>query len=141
MAGIASIGVVAASLVQWRPTATPSLATALPVIAVMPFETRGAIEPDHLGASLAETIITMLSRAPQIMTIARRSSFSLRDKEGDVRTLGQTLQAGYLLEGSVWRDGDELHVSTRLDDTHSGRQVWAARFVERGKIPTPLLMP
>jgi TolB-like protein len=71
MAGIASIGVVAASLVQWRPEATPSLATALPVIAVMPFETRGAIEPDHLGASLAETIITMLSRAPQIMTIVR----------------------------------------------------------------------
>ncbi|MTH59312.1 hypothetical protein [Paracoccus litorisediminis] len=31
-----------------------------------------------------------------------------------------------------------MHVSTRLDDTQSGRQVWAARFDERGNDPEAL---
>lgn len=138
-AGIAGCGLAVAALLLRRPDDAAVPPDAPPVIAVMPFDdTDPANAPDHLGASLAETIIAMLSRCPEVATLARRSSFALRDERGDLRTLGRKLGADYVLEGSVRRDGSRLRVTARLDAVTTGRQVWAARFDAQGSDPLVL---
>lgn len=42
--------------------------------------------------------------------------------------LGRRLNARYLLQGSVRRAGNRIHLTAELVDSSSGVQVWAERF-------------
>ena len=106
----------------------------VPVVAVMPF---AAGEGDLLGDGVAEAVIAMLGRVPEVGVIARGSSFAHR-AAADVRAIGAALGADYILEGSVRREGERLRVTAQLDDSATGRQVWAERFDEAGTDPVAL---
>ncbi len=104
----------------------------VPVVAVMPFTGEGE---DYLGGAIADTVIAMLGRVPEIGVIARQSSFSLGDAPGDVAAIGARLGADYVLEGDARREGDGVRVTARLDDARTGRQVWAEQFDETAADP------
>ena len=106
----------------------------VPVVAVMPF---AAGEGDLLGDGVADAVIAMLGRVPEVGVIARGSSFAHR-AAADVRAIGAALGADYILEGSVRREGERLRVTAQLDDSATGRQVWAERFDEAGTDPVAL---
>ena len=67
----------------------PGLPTELPshTVAVLPFESLGprAQNDEYLASGLAESVVHALADHPQIAVIARRSSFALKDQNGDVR--------------------------------------------------------
>lgn len=107
----------------------------VPIVAVMPF---GDASGDHLGDAVAETVIAMLGRVPEVGVIAQRSSFALRDAPGGVRAIGAELGADYVLEGAARREGTDVRVTARLDDTATGHQVWAEQFDETGADPVAL---
>ncbi|NNC09705.1 adenylate/guanylate cyclase domain-containing protein, partial [Corallococcus exiguus] len=71
-----------------------------PAVAVLPFENMSD-DPGHAYFSdgITEDIITELSRFHHLVVIARNSSFSFRGKSMDVREIGRTLGAGYVVEG------------------------------------------
>jgi TolB-like protein len=58
-------------------------------------------EPDqeYFCDGLAEEIINLLARAPDLKVIARTSSFSFRGKEQDVRRIADILGVTHVLEG------------------------------------------
>lgn len=107
----------------------------VPLIAVMPFADESG---DYLGEAIAETVITMLGRVPEVGVIAQRSSFALRDATGDIQAVGAELGADYVLEGAARREGTGVRVTARLDDARSGHQVWAEQFEETGADPVAL---
>ena len=107
----------------------------VPVVAVMPFADESGA---YLGAGVAETIITMLGWVPEVGVIAQRSSFALHGSGQDVRAIGETLGADYVLEGSLRREGERLRVTAQLDEARAGRQVWADQFDEVGDDPVAL---
>lgn len=107
----------------------------VPVVAVMPFADESGA---YLGAGVAETIIAMLGRVPEVGVIAQRSSFALHGSGQDVRAIGETLGADYVLEGSLRREGERLRVTAQLDEARAGRQVWADQFDEVGDDPVAL---
>jgi adenylate cyclase len=103
--------------------------TERPAVAVLPFDNMGG-DPDqaYFSDGITEDIITELSRFRELMVIARNSSFSFRGRSTDVREVGRTLGAGYVVEGSVRRAGSRVRVTAQLVDARNGSHLWAERY-------------
>jgi hypothetical protein len=63
--------------------------------------------------------------------IARNSSFVYRGKAVNIKQIGAELGVGYVIEGSVRRDGDRVRITAQLNDVATGSHVWAERY-DRG---------
>jgi len=101
-------------------------------VAVLPFDNISADAADaFLAQGLPEMILNRLSRIDGLSVIARNSSFALATKNIDSSEIGQRLNSGYLIGGSVQRDTDRLRVAVQLVDTAAGTLVWSAHF-DRG---------
>lgn len=98
-------------------------------IAVLPFDNLGGNQDqEYFVDGLVEDIITELSKNPDLLVIARNSTFAFKGIKTDVRELGDKLGAHYLLEGSVRRSNDRLRVGARLIEVTTGHHVWAERY-------------
>ncbi|MBB3565163.1 hypothetical protein FHX06_006533 [Rhizobium sp. BK512] len=62
------------------------------------------------------------------MVIARTSSFALRGRTTDLRDIGRTLGAGYIVEGSVRRAASRVRITVQLVETVGGMHLWANRY-------------
>jgi adenylate cyclase len=98
-------------------------------IAVMPFTNMSADpEQEYFADGIAEDVLTTLSKIPELMVIARNSSFVFKGKTKDVREIGRQLGARYVLEGSVRRLGNRVRLTAQLIDSTDGSHLWADRF-------------
>ena len=80
-----------------------------PVLAVLPFDNMsGDAAQDYLGPGVSEDIMTMLSTSPLLRVLSKSSSFSA-SPHSDPRQVAQTLNADYVLEGSLRRQRRYLH--------------------------------
>jgi len=116
-----------------------SSAERTPIVAVLPFDDISAEKNlGHIGDGVAEDIIFMLARSPDVAVIARNSSFAYRGEPLDVRKIGAELGADYILEGSVRKEADKLRIVAQLEDAKTGRHLWAERFDEATNNPWSL---
>ncbi len=60
--------------------------------------------------------------------IARNSTEIYKGKPVDVRQVGKDLNVGYVLEGSIQRQGDSVRVTGQLIDAGTGAHVWSDRW-------------
>jgi TolB-like protein/class 3 adenylate cyclase/Tfp pilus assembly protein PilF len=103
--------------------------SAKPAVAVLPFENMsGDAEQVYFSDGITEDIITELSRFRELLVIARNSSFSFRGQSVDVREVGRTLGAAYVVEGSVRRAANRVRITTQLVDAVTGAHLWAERY-------------
>ena len=118
---------------------TQAVSSTVPSVAVLPFDDLSAEQNlGYLGDGVAEDIITALSRFPDLAVVARTSSFTYKGKPVDIRRIGKELGVGYVVEGSVRKDGDRLRIVSQLIDTKNGEHVWAERFDRAGTDPWAL---
>ena len=100
-----------------------------PSIAILPFQNiSGDPEQEYFADGLTEDIITALSRVPNIVVIARNSTFVYKGKAVDVRQVGHDLGISHVLEGSVRKSGDRVRITAQLVSAQSGDHVWAERY-------------
>lgn len=115
-----------------RSPATPASAPTHadnPSIAVLAFRNlSGAAEREYFADGVVEDIITTLSRIPNLMVIARASSYLYKGRSVDVRQVGSELGVRYVLDGSIQIAGGKLRISCELIDATSGRHLWADRY-------------
>jgi TolB-like protein len=115
------------------------VSSTVPSVAVLAFDDLSADQKlGYLGDGVAEDIITALSRFPDLAVVARTSSFTYKGKAVDMRQIGRELGVGYVVEGSVRKDGDKLRIISQLIDTKTGEHVWAERFDRSGIDPWAL---
>ena len=113
--------------------------SSVPAVAVLSFDDLSADQKlGYLGDGVAEDIITALSRFPDLVVVARCSSFAYKGKAVDMRQVGKELGVDYVVEGSVRKDGDKLRIVSQLIDTKNGEHVWAERFDRSGVDPWTL---
>jgi serine/threonine protein kinase/Tfp pilus assembly protein PilF len=140
---IALVALAAAALVAWgtwawwpRSEATPTAAAPVaPIakvqrsIAVLPLVNLSR-NPDneYFSDGLAETMLDMLARVPDLTVIARTSSFAFKDKAMDVREIGKSLGVTHLLEGSVQQSGEQLRITLQLIRTDDGAHLWSQHY-------------
>jgi len=95
-------------------------------IAVLPFENMSGIEEDaYFADGLSEELLNALTRVPGLQVAGRTSSFSLRDSNLDLKTIGDTLGVETVLEGSVRRSGGRVRVTAQLIDAGNGFHLWS----------------
>jgi tetratricopeptide (TPR) repeat protein len=60
--------------------------------------------------------------------IARNSSFVYKGKSVHLKQIGEELGVGYVVEGSVRKDGDRVRITAQLNDIVTGSHIWAERY-------------
>jgi len=101
----------------------------VPSIAVLPFANLSADkENEYFSDGLAEEIINALTKVPELRVIARASAFAFRGKEQDLRTIGQRLRVGTILEGSVRSAGNRIRVTAQLIKVADESHLWSERY-------------
>jgi TolB-like protein/DNA-binding winged helix-turn-helix (wHTH) protein len=99
-----------------------------PCVAVLPFNNlSGDPQQEYFSDGITEDIITALSKYRSLVVIARNSSFAFKGA-ADVRQVGMTLGAEYLVKGSVRKIGQRLRITAQLVETEGGRHLWAERY-------------
>jgi serine/threonine protein kinase/tetratricopeptide (TPR) repeat protein len=100
-----------------------------PSIAVLPFVNLSANkENEYFSDGLAEEIINALAQVPELRVIARASAFAFRGREQDLRTIGQRLRVGTILEGSVRSAGNRIRVTVQLIKIADESHLWSERY-------------
>lgn len=121
---------VSAGLVAWLDSWSGKPASSeQPSIAVLAFSNLSDDpQQDYFAEGIAEDLITDLSKIPNLIVIARNSSFSYKGKNVPIRTVARELGVEYVLEGSVRRAGGALRINAQLIDTTTDGHLWAERY-------------
>src|SRR5262249_33777923 len=100
-----------------------------PSVAVLPFVN---MSPDkdneYFSDGFTEDLISALSKVSGLHVAARTSSFSFKGKNEDVRAIGEKLNVGAMLEGSVSKVGNRLRITAQLIDTANGYHLWSETY-------------
>jgi TolB-like protein len=109
-------------------------------IAVLPFEDLTPDAKDQfLTVGIQDEILTKLASLADLKVILRTSTEKYKSKPEDLKTVGQQLGVGRILEGSVQRAADRVRVNVTLI---SGRTLTTAHSTmhsrSRAKWPMPL---
>jgi TolB-like protein len=114
--------------------ATPPGATPVPVVsqksvAVLPFiDLSEKKDQEYFSDGLAEELIDLLARIPDLKVTARTSSFSFRGRAVTVGEIGQTLQVAHVLEGSVRKAGHAVRITVQLERADNGYHLWSETY-------------
>lgn len=98
-------------------------------IAVLPFEnlTEGIID-QTLGDGLTDELTMSLSKVKGLRVVARRSSYSFRNRSDDVPTIGRLLNVDAVFEGTVRQTGDQVRINALLSNAGDGYLIWSDLF-------------
>ncbi|MCZ6838812.1 MAG: winged helix-turn-helix domain-containing protein, partial [Alphaproteobacteria bacterium] len=100
-----------------------------PSIAVLPFENlSGDATQDYLSDGIAENIITVISRIPDIFVIPWTTTRTYKDNPVKVRQIAEDLGVRHVLAGSFRRSGDQVQVTAQLIDAFKGRHIWTESY-------------
>lgn len=100
-----------------------------PSVAVLPFNNYGGdAATGRLADGLTEDIITDLAQFPELDVVARNSTQIYTGQSVDVREVASVLNVGYVLEGSIQRQGDRLRITAQLIDAKTGNHLWSERW-------------
>src|SRR5256884_192103 len=96
-------------------------------IAVLPFtDSSEAKDQDYLCDGISEEILHTLAQVDGLRVVGRTSSFSLKGK--NTKEVGEKLNVGNVLEGSLQRQGNRVRVTAELIDARNGFRVWTETY-------------
>ncbi len=100
-----------------------------PAVAVLPFTNMtGDPTQEYFSDGISEDIITALSKLRWFFVIARNSSFIYKGKAVHMKEIAAELGVGYVVEGSVRKDGGRVRITAQLNDVATGSHIWAERY-------------
>jgi len=112
-----------------RPVSSGPSAAPEHSIAVLPFVNMSADkEQEYFSDGLAEELINLLARIPELRVPARTSSFSFRGRSVTAGEIGQALNVAHVLEGSVRKAGNRIRITVQLVRSDNGYHLWSETF-------------
>jgi len=119
-------------------------------IAVLPFENLSENDDStYFSEGLTDELTMSLSRVKGLKVVARRSSYSFKNRMDDVPTIGKLLHADAIFEGTIRRVGDQLRINAQLrnvSDVFDVQEEIATAVIEAmrehfdgGSLQTPLV--
>ena len=83
---------------------------------------------DYLADGLTSEIVRDLSVIDGLTVRSQTSSFALKGKLYDIDDVGRRLNADYILEGSVLRDGRRVRINAEVVRVRGDAPVWSGTF-------------
>ena len=100
-----------------------------PSVAVMPFiNASGDPDFEYFSDGMTDELINALSKIKGLKVVARSSVFRLKGQELAVGEIGERLNVGAVLEGTVRKAGDRLRITTQLINVADGFEIWSDRY-------------
>ena len=127
---------VGAGLASWlmpslhiRDTDKAGILSERPVIAVLPFiNIGGEARDDPLSIAITEDLIGELGRYSDLAVLGMSAVLPLQQTSVAPAELGRTLDAQFLVRGSLRTSPDRIRVHVELTDTQHGRLLWSEQF-------------
>jgi TolB-like protein len=109
--------------------AAPARLAGRPSVAVLPFKNlSGDAGQDFFSDGITEDVITALGRFSNLLVIAKSASFPFKGSNSAPAEIGRSLDARYLLDGSIRRAGDRVRVNVGLTEAATAQQVWSETY-------------
>ena len=122
---IAGIGLAAAVVWHVRSGRTAQIDS----VAVLPFTNLGGdANTDYLSDGVTESLIGSLARVPELKVRSRNSVFLYKEKEVDLKKVGNDLGVSALVSGRVLPRGDSIEVSAELTDVRDNTEIWGQHY-------------
>jgi adenylate cyclase len=98
-------------------------------IVVLPF-TNLSTDPEQafFADGMAEELLNLLARIPELRVISRTSAFSFKDKSLSVGEIADRLKVSHVLEGSVRRSDDRIRITAQLIDAKTDSHLWSEAY-------------
>jgi adenylate cyclase len=98
-------------------------------IAVLPFlNLSGDPENEYFSDGIAEEILNLLVKLPQLRVASRTSSFMFKGEKVDIPAVARKLGVNTLLEGSVRRAGDRVRITAQLIEVGTDSHLWSETY-------------
>jgi TolB-like protein/Tfp pilus assembly protein PilF len=113
------------------PGSPPPPTSAVPEksIAVLPFESLSDDKTNaYFAAGIQDEILTRLSKIADLKVISRSSTEKYASTPGNLRDVGNQLGVANLLEGSVQKAGQAVHINVQLIKAATDAHLWAESY-------------
>jgi TolB-like protein/DNA-binding winged helix-turn-helix (wHTH) protein/Tfp pilus assembly protein PilF len=100
-------------------------------LAVLPLENlTGDASQDYLADGMTDELTTRLAQISTLRVISRTSAMTYKYVHRPLSEIASALNVDAVVEGSVSRTGEQVHVNAQLIDARSDRHIWAESYDE-----------
>ncbi len=85
-------------------------------------------DQEYFADGLSEELLNVLAHIPELRVAGRTSSFQFKGKNEDLRVIGQKLNVGAILEGSVRKAGRHVRITAQLVKVADGFHLWSETY-------------
>ena len=98
-------------------------------VAVLPFENLSSDKENAFFAQgIQDEIITTLSKISGLRVISRTSTASYKSKPENLPDIARELHVANILEGSVQKSGDRVHINVQFIQAENDAHLWAQSY-------------
>jgi len=110
---------------KWRPFVTPAVTS----IAVLPFQNlSGDSAQEYFVDGMTDALIGDLAKIGALRVISRTSAMHYKGSNKSLPEIAKELNVDVVVEGTVQRSGDRVHVRAQLIQAASDSHLWAADY-------------
>ncbi len=107
----------------------PAAGAIVPSIAVLPFaDMSPQRDQAYFSDGLSEEILNALAHVEGLHVTGRSSAFAFKGRDEDLRVIGQKLNVGAVLEGSVRKAGNRVRITAQIVNVADGYHLWSETF-------------
>jgi len=127
---LAVVLLVADKLAPWKPA--PAAASGDKSIAVLPFENLSDDKANaYFASGIQDEILTRLARVGALKVVSRTSTQHYASSPDNLPQIARELGVANILEGSVQKVGDAVHVNVQLIRAATDEHLWAESYNRR----------
>jgi TolB-like protein/DNA-binding winged helix-turn-helix (wHTH) protein len=98
-------------------------------IAVLPLDNlSGDLNQEYFADGMTDELITMLTKNSTLRVTSRTSVMQYKGAHRPLREIAQALGVDGILEGSISRSGDKVHMTIQLIQAPTDTHVWAESY-------------
>jgi TolB-like protein/Tfp pilus assembly protein PilF len=85
-------------------------------------------DQEYMSDGIAEELLNLLAKVPQLRVISRSSAFSFKGKDIDIPSIAEQLNVAHILEGSVRKAGNTIRITAQLIEARSDTHLWSETY-------------
>jgi TolB-like protein len=98
-------------------------------IAVLPFvDMSPQSDQAYFADGISEEILNVLVKTHSLKVAGRTSSFQFRDRNEDLRVIGEQLGVEHILEGSIRKANNRVRITAQLVKASDGFHLWSETY-------------
>ena len=98
-------------------------------VAVLPFVNMSDdADNEYFSDGIAEEVLNLLAKIPNLRVISRSSSFSFKGKDIDIPSIAEQLNVALVLEGSVRKYANQVRITAQLIEARSDSHLWSETY-------------